>query len=156
MKSKGIVALAVLFALGASGVDAMSSPLQHPPTDHQAVSRTHHPTIRTQAGAGRAATATILVRSSTPSSLGGSPYVVGTTVTPTLTSPELDEAIAIDPTNPFNLVAVVSDFSRVGFNTTKYSVSYNNGAGGTWSENFVPTLGGKLATSDFQDRKSVV
>src|SRR5205814_877595 len=47
------------------------------------------------------------------------------------------------------LVAAISDFSlRGGYNTTKYSVSTNNGA--TWTDAFVPLSGGMPATSDGQ------
>lgn len=148
MKPKGIVAFGVLFVLG-SMAQSLWSAQQRLGVDRRAVPKTHVPSINTQSGVGGAA-ATIQGQASSPSSTGGSPYSVGTANTPTSTSPELDEAIAIDPTNPVNLVAAVSDFSQGGFNITKFVVSYGNGAAGTWSESFVPLQGGKPATSDSQ------
>jgi BNR repeat protein len=70
-------------------------------------------------------------------------------VTPTTTLPEAQAFVALFPANPNNAVAVISDFSlRGGYNTTKYAVSFNNGAAGTWTENFVPLRYGLPATSD--------
>lgn len=67
----------------------------------------------------------------------GSPYDVGPTVTPTTTLPEAEEEIAVDPLNPANLVAAVSDFSNLlGFNTTKFA--YSNNGGTTWTGSFIP------------------
>ena len=59
-------------------------------------------------------------------------------VTPTSTFPEAEEHIAVDPNNPSNLVAAVSDFDLAGggVNTTKYVFSTDNGA--TWTESYVP------------------
>ena len=70
-------------------------------------------------------------------------------VTPTTTVPEAEQHIAVDPNNPSNLVAAVSDFALGGFNTTKYVFSRD--AGATWTESYVPTdpFGfGFLATGD--------
>ncbi len=79
----------------------------------------------------------------------GSPYRVGPTVTPTTTAVEAEEHIAVAPTNSSDLVAAISDFSqRGGFNTTKFAVSTDNGT--TWTESFVPEVGGLPATSDGQ------
>ena len=73
----------------------------------------------------------------------GAAYTVGNVITATTSNPEAEEYIAVDPGNPSNLVAVVSDFSlRGGYNTTKYAVSYDGGS--TWSDFFVP-----LNTNDF-------
>ncbi len=96
---------------------------------------------------------------STTASFAGSPYKVGPTVTPTSTIPEAEEHIAVAPTSSSTLVAAISDFSRtvppppagvVGFNTTKYAVSTDNGA--HWTENFVPEAVASqlLATRDGQ------
>jgi hypothetical protein len=76
----------------------------------------------------------------------GPPYTVGPTFTPTSTVPEAEEHIAVDPSNSNNLVAMISDFSilRAGFffNTSKFSVSTNNGS--SWSESFVPLNASKF------------
>jgi len=68
----------------------------------------------------------------------GTPYAtVGATKNATTTVPGAEEHIAVDPANFMNLAAGISDFSlRGGWNTTKYSVSYDNGS--TWAEAFVP------------------
>ena len=96
---------------------------------------------------------------STTAHFSGSPYEVGPTVTPTSTIPEAEEHIAVAPGSSGTLVAAISDFSRtvppppagvLGFNTTKYAVSVDNGA--HWTENFVPEAAASqlLATSDGQ------
>lgn len=71
-------------------------------------------------------------------SFTGTPYsTVGTTTNATTTTPAAEEHIAVDPTNFMKLVAAISDFSlRGGWNTSKYSVSYDNGL--NWAETFVP------------------
>jgi hypothetical protein len=77
----------------------------------------------------------------------GSPYNVGPTKTLTTTVPEAEEHIAADPNNFKNLIGMISDFSlNGGFNTSKFSVSKNNGT--TWKESFVPLSGGSPATGD--------
>jgi hypothetical protein len=76
---------------------------------------------------------------------------IGSTVSATSTIPEAEEHIAVDPTNGSKLVAAISDFSlRGGYNTTKYSVSYNNGV--SWTQAFVPldATTSRPATSDGQ------
>ncbi len=75
---------------------------------------------------------------------------IGATVNATTSIPEAEEHIAVDPTNGNNLVAAISDFSlRGGWNTTKYSVSLNNGA--SWAQAFVPLdSNGFPTTSDGQ------
>jgi hypothetical protein len=78
---------------------------------------------------------------------GGSPYIVDATSTPTSSVPEAEEHIAVDPLQPNNVVAAISDFSlRGGSNTTKLASSTDNGT--TWTESFVPLSGGAPATSD--------
>jgi hypothetical protein len=81
----------------------------------------------------------------------GSPYTVGSVVTPTTTGSEAEEHIAVDPTNFSALVTTISDFSRplAGFlvNTTKLAASSDNGT--TWFETFVPEgKDGRPTTSD--------
>ncbi len=86
---------------------------------------------------------------STTANFSGSPYRVGPTITPTSTTPEAEEHIAVAPASSSSLVSAISDFSqRGGFNTTKYAVSTNNGT--AWIENFVPEVAGFPATSDGQ------
>ena len=63
----------------------------------------------------------------------GSSYTVGPVVTPTTTSPEAEEHVALDPNVSANLVAVISDFSMPvagvsGVNTTKFASSTDNGS----------------------------
>ncbi len=67
---------------------------------------------------------------------------------PMNTQPEAEEEIAVDPTTPGNLVAAISDFSRSGYNTTKWALSQDGGT--SWISNFVPTdpVSGQLVTSD--------
>lgn len=68
---------------------------------------------------------------------GGSPYVVGATITPTSTVPEAEEHIAVDPNNFNHLISMISDFSQNGgFNTSKFAFSTNDGA--SWMQSFVP------------------
>jgi hypothetical protein len=68
---------------------------------------------------------------------GGTPYTVGPTVSATSTKPEAEEEIAADPLDNTMLVGAISDFSlRGGFNTTKYTLSPNNGS--TWKQAFIP------------------
>lgn len=77
----------------------------------------------------------------------GSPYTVGSTITPTSTVPEAEEHIAVDPENSNNLISMISDFSQNGgFNLSKLAFSSNNGA--SWTESFVPTSGGEPVTAD--------
>lgn len=135
MKLKGICVLAALLALSAVTVESLPNNYEGHPLDYQAVFKTHIARIYTQIGVGRTA----------------GPNAFGNTVSPTTTSPQAQEFIALYPSNPNNSVAVVSDFSlRQGANTTKYVVSFNNGAAGTWFENFIPLPNGVPATSDGQ------
>jgi hypothetical protein len=79
----------------------------------------------------------------------GGQYIVGPTINPlTVSRLAAEQHIAVDPNNPSNLVAVVSDFSlRTTGNTTRYAVSTNNGT--TWTDRFVPlNAAGRLVTSD--------
>jgi hypothetical protein len=134
MKRVGVVsALVVVLALGASTTES-GSPTPAPlPLDPPAAFKTRLPRISGMVGLGK-----ITSRS-----------WAGSTVTLTTTFPEAEEFIALYPANPNNSVAVISDFSlRAGSNTTKYAVSFNNGAAGTWFENFVPLVMQRPATSD--------
>jgi hypothetical protein len=80
---------------------------------------------------------------------GGTKYIVGPTVSPTSTTPEAEEYVALDPAIPSNLVATISDFSlRGGANTTKYASSTDGGL--SWKESFVPLVNGAPATGDGQ------
>ena len=133
MKLKGICVSVALLALGVVTAPSLPNNQQGQALDYEAVFKTHLARINIPIGVVRA------VRPNTP----------GTTVTPTTTSPQAQEFIALNPTNPNNSVAVTSDFSlRGGANTTKYVVSFNNGAAGTWFEHFIPTPNGMPATSD--------
>lgn len=68
-------------------------------------------------------------------------------LSPTNTSSEAEEHIAINPLNSCVWMAVVSDFSiRGGFNTTKYSITYD--AGTTWNQGFLPHNAASVTTSD--------
>src|SRR5215467_8719212 len=42
---------------------------------------------------------------------GGNPYLVGTIVSPTTTKTEAETNIAINPVNPSNLIALITDYS---------------------------------------------
>ena len=89
-----------------------------------------------------------------PLAFGGSPYGLQSGVlSPTTSTPEAEEHIAINPLNSCVWVAAVSDFSiRGGFNTTKYAVTYDFAT--TWQEAFLPVSGagngGSVITSDGQ------
>jgi hypothetical protein len=134
MKRMGAVAaLVVLLVLGFSTSES-GSPTPAPlPLDPPAAFKTRLPRISGMVGLGKIT----------------SPNWAGNTVTLTTTFPEAEEFIALYPANPNNSVAVISDFSlRAGSNTTKYAVSFNNGAAGTWFENFVPLVNQRPATSD--------
>ena len=134
MKRLGAVtALAVLLALTASTTES-GTPTPAPlPLDPPAAFKTRLPRVSGMVGLGKIT----------------SPSWAGTTVTLTTTFPEAEEFIALYPANPNNSVAVISDFSlRMGSNTTKYAVSFNNGAAGTWFESFVPLDNQRPATGD--------
>jgi flagellar hook protein FlgE len=65
-------------------------------------------------------------------------YTVGPIVTPTSTSPEAEQVIAVDPLNPENVITAVVDFSLAPPNgLNKYAVS--NDGGNTWAESFAPS-----------------
>jgi hypothetical protein len=82
----------------------------------------------------------------TPASFAGTPYIVSIPAADvTLTGPEAEEFIAVDPNTSTRLVASISDFTlRGGSNTTKFAYSSDNGA--TWASSFVPLLNGAPAT----------
>jgi hypothetical protein len=133
MRRLGIAVLAVLLALGALSITSVSTTRQQLPLDPLAALQTRLPRITGMATPGKSAV----------------PAWTGSTVTLTTTFPEAEEFIAVNPSNPNNSVAVISDFSlRDGSNTTKYAVSFNNGAAGTWFESFVPMMYQMPATRD--------
>jgi len=125
-------------------VVAQELPLDQQSLDHQAVGRqaihkTHVHSLRSQARGGPHAPAGLYATQA--ATFAGSGYPApqpSDIVTPTTTFPEAEEHIAVDPNNPNNLVAAVSDFDLAGggFNTTKYAFSTNNGT--TWAESYVP------------------
>jgi hypothetical protein len=120
------------------------------PYDRHAIFVTHVPHVNSHvstAGGGPASP-----KPQNPAVISGPGYSVGPTVAATSTFPAAEEHISVDPRNPSNLVAAISDFSqRGGFNTTKYAFSLNNGASKSWSEVFVPVdPSGALVTSDGQ------
>jgi hypothetical protein len=91
------------------------------------------------------------VATAQPGTFSGSPYLVGPLQSPTTTRPEAETTIAINPNDPSNLVALITDYSlRPGGLTTngagKFAVSSDSGA--TWTESFVPVTGGYPTTSD--------
>src|SRR5512146_1340689 len=142
MKFKGICVQAALLSLASTVVASFSLAQQHPPFDPHAVPITRGSQVQPRTGTKNAGpTSNGASLNSTISS--GTPYQVGPTITPTSSIPEADSDIAVDPTSLFNVVAVTSDYSRGGFNNTKYAVSFNNGGAGSWSEGFMP-----LVTSD--------
>jgi hypothetical protein len=133
MKFTGIVVSVSLLVLGTVAVQSLPNAQEPLRIDSQAVPKTRLPGMTGMVGAGKAV----------------SPGWLGTTVTATTTAPEAEEFIAIYPTNPNNSVAVISDFSlRLGSNTTKYAVSFNNGAAGTWFDHFIPLQNQMPATAD--------
>lgn len=151
MASKGICVLTILCALAAAAVNFASARHQHPPIDHQALFKTRVAHVNFKIGTQGAAHSNAPSNTTTSANIGGAPYNVGPVVTPTTSAPEAEEEIAVDPTNWANLISVVSDFSlRGGYNTTKFAVSFNDGAAGTWSEAFIPRISGYPATSDSQ------
>jgi hypothetical protein len=133
MRRTSIGVVAVFLALGALTVSSISSTRRQLSLDPLAVVQTRLPQITGMVQPGKSAV----------------PIWTGSTVTMTTTFPEAEEFIAVNPANANNSVAVISDFSlRKGSNTTKYAVSFNNGAAGTWFESFVPLVHDLPATSD--------
>ncbi len=153
MKHRGLMtgSVVVLAMVVASGLGVASAQAQQTlPYDRRALFITHVPHVNSRistAGQGPASPQPL-----NPAVISGPGYSVGPTVSATSTLPAAEEHIAVDPSNPSNLVAAISDFSqRGGFNTTKYAFSLNNGASGSWTEAFVPVdPSGALVTSDFQ------
>ncbi len=148
MKRVGIAVLAVVSVLGTSTLLSESTTQLHPSIDNRAVFKTSlplAPKAGTQSSAfGQQGRLNGPMGISSPFTDSAAPMV-----TPTTTLPEAQAYVALYPANPNNAVAVISDFSlRGGYNTTKYAVSFNNGAAGTWTENFVPLKYGMPATSD--------
>ncbi len=159
------VILAGLGMIVLGGISWAQRPRQLPPLDRKAVFKTHIPHVNAHIpGVGKPTTK--------PGNGGGqgkghggggggggscSPlriftctqYSVGPTVTATITSPEAEEEIAVDPNDGSNLVAAISDFSlRGGYNTTKYAVSGDSGT--SWVDAYAPldSFTSKPATSD--------
>jgi hypothetical protein len=133
MKRMGLVVLVTFLALGVSAIESGSTTRQPMPLDFLAALPARLPRIIGMVGLGKTK----------------AQNWSGSTVTLTTTYPEADEFIALYPANPNNSVAVISDFSlRAGSNTTKFAVSFNNGAAGTWFESFVPLVNQMPATSD--------
>jgi hypothetical protein len=148
MKFAGICARAALLALASTVLTSLSLAQQHPPIDPHAVSQTRFPHVNSQI-APKKGPGPNNGNGSNIANIGGTPYSVGPTITLTTSVSEANETIAVDPMSMNNLVAVVSDYSRDNYNTTKYAVSFNNGDAGTWSECFVPLSAGLPATGDF-------
>ena len=87
----------------------------------------------------------------TVATFAGNPYAVGSVVTTTKTLPEAETNITINPSNPQNLVGVITDYSlRSGDNSTngvsKYAISSDGGS--TWGQAFVPVSSKYPITSD--------
>ncbi len=149
MKKLTIALLAVLSALGLmapSAVLAAGPPANSLSFDSDAIFKTPVPHLSLVRGAETAAESAGWLSDS--AALSGEPYSVGTVVTPTTTAPEGEEHIAVNPSNPTQLVATISDFSlRGGWNTTKYAVFDGRGASPTWTESFVPLNGSQQPTT---------
>ena len=153
MKHRSLVTglVVVLVILVASGLWIEPAQAQQTlPYDRRAIFVTHVPHVNSRistAGGGPASPQPL-----NPAVINGPGYSVAPTVSATSTFPAAEEHIAVDPRNPSNLVAAISDFSqRGGFNTTKYAFSLNNGADKSWSDAFVPVdPSGALVTSDQQ------
>ena len=153
MKHRSLVtgSVVVLVILVASGLWIEPAQAQQTlPYDRRAIFVTHVPHVNSRistAGGGPASPQPL-----NPAVINGPGYSVTPTVSATSTFPAAEEHIAVDPRNPSNLVAAISDFSqRGGFNTTKYAFSLNNGADKSWSDAFVPVdPSGALVTSDQQ------
>src|SRR6266404_869206 len=115
--------------------------------DRTAIFKTHVPHRNSQIRGGATSNGAA-GGSGTTTTFTGTSYAGLPPVTPTTTTPEAEEHIAVDPNNPATLVAVVSDFALGGYNTTKWVISRDNGA--TWAESYVPLdpTFDFLATSD--------
>ena len=84
-----------------------------------------------------------------PASFSLSAYVAGSIITPTTTSPQAEEEIAVDPKNYKNLFAAISDFSNFQ-NITEYV--YSSDDGNNWgNQSLLPLSGGFLVTADGQN-----
>lgn len=146
MKRMGIAVLVVVFWPLAAILLSESTTQIRLPLDQRAVFKTPLPLAQR---ANQSASMSAGYRVPAAYSAAAIVNVSSPTVTPTTTLPEAQAYAALYPANPDNAVAVISDFSlRGGYNTTKFAVSYNNGAAGTWMENFVPLKYGMPATSD--------
>src|ERR1700730_16491062 len=84
-----------------------------------------------------------------PGSFSLSAYLAGSIITPTTTSPQAEEEIAVDPKNYKNLFAAISDFSNFQ-NITEYV--YSSDDGNNWgNQSLLPLSGGFLVTADGQN-----
>jgi hypothetical protein len=147
-KANRIGLVLILAAFGDFLVKGSLIAQQGPQLDPAAVFRTHVPHLSAAVAQGGTTTSGT-PQSATSATFSGQTYQVGPTVAPTTTIPEAEEHVAVNPNNSSNLVAAISDFSlRGGFNTTKFAFSFNNGASGSWTENFVPLVNGSPATGD--------
>src|SRR6266852_2294675 len=120
------------------------------PYDRHAIFVTHVAHVNTHIDTNGAAPERT-IQPPNPAVISSPAYGLGPIVQATTGVPAAEEEIAVDPRNASNLVAAISDFSqRGGFNTTKYSFSFNSGAAGSWTEAFVPSdsTSGALLTSD--------
>jgi hypothetical protein len=115
--------------------------------DRTAIFKTHVPHRNSQIGAGAVPNGGV-GGIGTATTFTGTSYSILPPVTPTTTTPQAEEHIAVDPNNSATLVAAVSDFAVGGYNTTKWTISRDNGA--NWAESYVPLdpTFGFLATSD--------
>src|SRR5438552_12853578 len=106
------------------------------PVNPGAAFLTHVPRLTSGSGSGGggAVGAGKPVQPNPVATFSGTPYTLGATRTPTTTTPQAEEHVAVDPSNPSTLVAAISDFSstriiddETGYNTTEYAVSLDNG-----------------------------
>jgi hypothetical protein len=111
--------------------------------DVQNVYRTHVRTRNSSQGGGGNLGTSPSSYNAVRAAFGGTPYTVGATVSPTTTTPEAEEHIAVNKNFPNFLFSMISDFSLPGgVNTSKYSYSSNNGL--TWTQSFVPLDGSNM------------
>ena len=67
----------------------------------------------------------------------GNPYKVGPIVSPTTTTPQAEETITINPSDPSNLIGIIMDYSvRPNGSTNEFVISSDHGT--TWTEQFIP------------------
>jgi hypothetical protein len=140
-----VVSLAILFALAA--LNLWGNYPFYQPEDSQNGPGEVHLTPQLFPPVAKTSTAA----TAQPGRFGGNPYLVGPLQSPTTTGPEAETNIAINPNDPANLVALITDYSLRpgGFSTngaSKYVISSDFGA--SWIESFVPVSRGYPTTSD--------